>query len=586
MITRVIAAVIVLTLVASGCGGRGEGTVYAGIGDTLQRAIEDADAPAVSVAVRLPDGSVWTGARGAEIDTPFRLASITKTYVAALAMVLVEEGVLDLDEPVELAGVGRDATLRHLLSHSSGMPNQYEPPAAPWTEDDLVTLASAVCSPGTCFEYADLGFIAAGLLMERETGEPLEELLRTRLFEPHGLDQTWFAAGAVPRGIARPHRFDGVAEDAAFLTDFGRITWASGAMAATASDVLAWGEALFGGEVVSEESLAELTDGSRTLEIRCAVDCYRPYGLGVALGRTQGHAAFSHGGSTGTLLVHLPGQGVTAAVLTNRAGAAEAVMRSVLKAVGVADRADVYVIDADGTNLRRLTTAPEVDGAPSWSPDGGRVVFGSARDGNPEIYVMDADGSNQRRLTDDPARDVAGHLVGERVVFTSDRSGNQDIWSMALDGSDLRQQTRGEGDEAFATPSPDGRRLVVELPGRPAIAIMNADGTDLVEVALPGVAAWPSWSPTGDRILYGEPGRGLRTVRPDGTDPVVVSTDTGDRLPAWGSSGRIAFVNSQDAWTMRPDGSDRRRLTRSDAEEFHPVWSPDGRQLLLTSDRS
>jgi len=66
---------------------------------------------------------------------------------------------------------------------------------------------------------------------------------------------------------------------------------------------------------------------------------------------------------------------------------------------------EVYVMDADGTNVRRLTDSPGLDEGPVWSPDGTKIAFSSDRDGQQEIYVMNADGSDPRRLTDNPARD-------------------------------------------------------------------------------------------------------------------------------------------------------------------------------------
>ena len=70
-----------------------------------------------------------------------------------------------------------------------------------------------------------------------------------------------------------------------------------------------------------------------------------------------------------------------------------------------AEEKDIYVMRADGTHVRRLTDSPGLDEGPVWSPDATKIAFSSDRDGQQEIYVMDADGSNPRRLTDNPARD-------------------------------------------------------------------------------------------------------------------------------------------------------------------------------------
>ena len=74
-------------------------------------------------------------------------------------------------------------------------------------------------------------------------------------------------------------------------------------------------------------------------------------------------------------------------------------------------KADIYVMDEDGSNLRRLTHDSAVDEFPDWSPDGRQISFTSTRDGKSDIYVMNADGSNQHRLTFDPAGAYDSTLV-------------------------------------------------------------------------------------------------------------------------------------------------------------------------------
>ena len=108
---------------------------------------------------------------------------------------------------------------------------------------------------------------------------------------------------------------------------------------------------------------------------------------------------------------------------------------------------DVYVVNADGSGLRRLTRNPVAVGSPVWSPNGRRIFF----EGGGDIYVMNADGSGQRTLTRNaaPSRDAADspHVSpdGRRVVFVSERTGSSQIYVMNADGSGPRRLTHTDG---------------------------------------------------------------------------------------------------------------------------------------------
>ncbi|MFN2577476.1 MAG: DUF4214 domain-containing protein [Pyrinomonadaceae bacterium] len=154
--------------------------------------------------------------------------------------------------------------------------------------------------------------------------------------------------------------------------------------------------------------------------------------------------------------------------------------------------ADIYVINADGTGLTRLTTDPADDSSPAWSPDGTKIAFASLRNPSPgdvnyEIYVMNADGSHQTRLTNNTQFDHSPSWSpdGQRIAFTSRRDDNFELYGMNADGTNPTRLTNNPEQDSDAKWSPDGTKIVFmsSRDGRfGEIYTMNPDGTGLVNL--------------------------------------------------------------------------------------------------------
>ncbi len=262
--------------------------------------------------------------------------------------------------------------------------------------------------------------------------------------------------------------------------------------------------------------------------------------------------------------------------------------------------ASVYVIGADGSSPRTLTNRPlAFDASPAWSPDGARIAFESTIDGKRGIWVMQADGQGLRRLTDGPGSDgsPAWSPDGARIAFMSDRDGNQELYVVGLDGQGLRRLTDHPAADGYPAWSPDGTRLafVSDRDGQFGIWAANATDGSAPARLVPGPAApgRPAWAPDGIRIAFASDRDGADLdiwIAPVGGPPPtrLVSSPGQDGEPAFSRDGtRLAFASDRDGapevYVANRDGSNPVKLT-SNPRSFAPAWAPDGTKLAYIND--
>jgi D-alanyl-D-alanine carboxypeptidase len=275
----------------------------------------------------------------------FGIASITKVFVAAVVLQLAEEGVVGLDDPVEawlapLPNVDGSATVRQLLNHTSGVFDFADHPAyvasissdptRRWTAEQTIAdfVLGPYAEPGVVFRYSSTGYLLLGMIIERATGSTVSAELRSRVLDPLGLANTFFAPDEAIEGVlAEPWAdFDGngVLDNIAFVPrDSGDSTLrSSGNMYSTALDVARFLRSLMEGEVLEQSSLAEM------LDLRPASASFS-YGLGIQGIHefVDGTTGIGHDGGTygySTRMIGLPNQRVYIALLMNHSSASPA----------------------------------------------------------------------------------------------------------------------------------------------------------------------------------------------------------------------------------------------------------------------
>lgn len=303
----------------------------------------------VSASIIYPDWSVWNGVSGISHDTVsikpnmlFAIGSITKNFVATLTLKHIEEGDLALEDPISkwlptYKYIDSTITIRQLLNHTSGIymfwSNQLiwedlkKDRTKIWRPDEILSyIKEPYFTPGKGFRYSNTNYLLLAMILEKISGSTLASEFKSYFWQPLNIENAYLSIQEnIPNNQA--HVFgdnfnnDGSNID---LTSLPRashesITFGSGGLFMTTQELAFWCQALFGGKILSKQSISEMlkfvpTGPGGNMD---------GYGLGVQRYRrhvTNGHPAYGHSGAnigTSAYLVHLPDYQISIAVIIN-----------------------------------------------------------------------------------------------------------------------------------------------------------------------------------------------------------------------------------------------------------------------------
>jgi len=219
---------------------------------------------------------------------------------------------------------------------------------------------------------------------------------------------------------------------------------------------------------------------------------------------------------------------------------------------------EIYLIDYDGVNLRRLTRDESIDLLPRFSPNAKQIAYTSYKEGNPDLFLLDIEHNKSRVLSNEQGLNLAGGFSpdGTQLLMTLSLGKNPNLFVKSISDGSLTRLTQHFGVDASPTFSPDASQVafVSDRSGNPQVYTLNM--TTQRPKRLTQTMNWcdsPAWSPTGEWIAF---------------------------------AGRAHQKDKIDIFLVDVTGNQIRQLTHGEGSNEDPSWSPDGRFIAFTSTRN
>ncbi|MEV0348616.1 serine hydrolase domain-containing protein [Nonomuraea sp. NPDC050680] len=285
-------------------------------------------------------GKFTLGGRNLRPTDTFRIASLTKTFTAAVVLKLVEQHKLSLDDRIgkyldaslvsrvnvaDGVSYGSRITIRQLLNHTAGLYDYatdprwqndvFAHPHKSWTPRELVewaiTNGAPYSQPGAGYHYSDTGYVLAGFIIERVTGKPLAHAYRTLILDPLRMKDTYLEHWEKTRGGPLSHPYWGTVDTFSFNPTFD--TFGGGGLVSTSADLTTFMRGLFGGTVFRDPTTL------RTM-LTTTPQSGGTYGLGIQKGAgADGERFWFHNGAWGAFQMYSPARRISITGTVNQA---------------------------------------------------------------------------------------------------------------------------------------------------------------------------------------------------------------------------------------------------------------------------
>jgi TolB protein len=247
---------------------------------------------------------------------------------------------------------------------------------------------------------------------------------------------------------------------------------------------------------------------------------------------------------------------------------------------------EIYMMDFDGSNQRRITAHRSISLSPKWSPDGEQIVYTSFSRGTSDLYLINRRGGGRIRLDTGVNLNTSPSFSpdGSEIAFVGSVGGNPDIYVISKNGGRPRRLTTANTIESTPAFSPTGRQIAFtsSRTGTPQIYLMDAEGTNVRRLSFDG--NWnddAAWSPGGDYLAYTSRVSGrfqIRIVNLSTMQARIIAGEGSNEQPTWSPDGRSLLFTSNrtgrwQIYRVSLDGSNMVQLT-FEGENTAPNWSP------------